>query len=113
MGGEIAKVLAKDHAEMKKKFVFQDWKKINEQRAGVDRAVQPRDQDLMLRRALRVALPTAAPTAHAATRMAASDHDLHALRPGLRLPLAVFFLLFFVAPLAMLVFVSLLHRHRA
>ena len=24
---------AKDHADMKKKFVFQDWKKINEQRA--------------------------------------------------------------------------------
>lgn len=34
MEGEIAKVLAKDHAEMKKRFVFQDWKKINEQRAG-------------------------------------------------------------------------------
>ncbi|OYU47613.1 MAG: ABC transporter substrate-binding protein [Rhizobiales bacterium PAR1] len=34
MGGEIAKVLAKDHDEMKKKFVFQDWKKINEQRSG-------------------------------------------------------------------------------
>ncbi len=34
MGGEIAKVLAKDHDDMKKKFVFQDWKKINEQRAG-------------------------------------------------------------------------------
>ncbi len=33
MEGEIAKVLAKDHAEMKKRFVFQDWKKINEQRA--------------------------------------------------------------------------------
>jgi putative spermidine/putrescine transport system substrate-binding protein len=33
MGGEIAKVLAKDHADMKQKFVFQDWKKINEQRA--------------------------------------------------------------------------------
>lgn len=33
MEGEIAKVLAKDHAEMKKLFVFQDWKKINEQRA--------------------------------------------------------------------------------
>ena len=33
MEGEIAKVLAKDQAEMKKKFVFQDWKKINEQRA--------------------------------------------------------------------------------
>jgi putative spermidine/putrescine transport system substrate-binding protein len=32
MGGEIAKVLAKDHADMKQKFVFQDWKKINEQR---------------------------------------------------------------------------------
>ncbi len=34
MAGEIAKVLAKDHAEMKAKFKFQDWKKINEQRAG-------------------------------------------------------------------------------
>jgi putative spermidine/putrescine transport system substrate-binding protein len=34
MGGEIAKVLAKDHADMKSKFVFQDWKKINQQRAG-------------------------------------------------------------------------------
>lgn len=34
MEGEIAKVLAKDHAEMKKRFVFQDWKKINEQRAA-------------------------------------------------------------------------------
>ncbi len=33
MGGEVAKVLAKDHDDMKKKFVFQDWKKINEQRA--------------------------------------------------------------------------------
>ena len=33
MEGEIAKVLAKDHAEMKTRFVFQDWKKINEQRA--------------------------------------------------------------------------------
>ncbi len=32
MEGEIAKVLAKDQAEMKKRFVFQDWKKINEQR---------------------------------------------------------------------------------
>lgn len=32
MAGEIAKVLAKDTDEMKKKFVFQDWKKINEQR---------------------------------------------------------------------------------
>ena len=44
MGGEIAKVLAKDHADMKKKFVFQDWKKINEQRRSLDRALQPRDQ---------------------------------------------------------------------
>ena len=36
--GEVAKTLAKDHAEMKKKFVFQDWKKINEQRsAWIDR----------------------------------------------------------------------------
>lgn len=34
MTGEIAKVLAKDQAEMKKKFVFQDWKAINEQRAA-------------------------------------------------------------------------------
>ena len=34
MAGEIAKVLAKDHDDMKKKFVFQDWKKINEQRAA-------------------------------------------------------------------------------
>jgi putative spermidine/putrescine transport system substrate-binding protein len=32
MEGEIAKVLAKDTAELKKKFVFQDWKKINEKR---------------------------------------------------------------------------------
>ncbi|MEY2655643.1 MAG: hypothetical protein RLZZ524_2671 [Pseudomonadota bacterium] len=38
MEGEIAKVLARDQAEMKKKFVFQDWKKINEQRAAwIDR----------------------------------------------------------------------------
>ncbi|MCM2339883.1 ABC transporter substrate-binding protein [Rhodoferax sp.] len=38
MGGEIAKVLAKDQADMKKKFVFQDWKKINENRAAwIDR----------------------------------------------------------------------------
>jgi putative spermidine/putrescine transport system substrate-binding protein len=34
MGGEIAKVLEKDHADMKNKFVFQDWKKINEQRSA-------------------------------------------------------------------------------
>ena len=34
MGGEIAKVLAKDHADMKTKFIFQDWKKINEQRSA-------------------------------------------------------------------------------
>ena len=34
MGGEIAKALAKDHADMKNKFVFQDWKKINEQRSA-------------------------------------------------------------------------------
>lgn len=33
MESEIAKVLAKDQAEMKTRFVFQDWKKINEQRA--------------------------------------------------------------------------------
>ena len=38
MSGEIAKVLAKDQDDMKKKFVFQDWKKINENRAGwIDR----------------------------------------------------------------------------
>jgi len=30
--GEIARVLVKDAAEMKKRFVFQDWKKINESR---------------------------------------------------------------------------------
>jgi putative spermidine/putrescine transport system substrate-binding protein len=34
MGGEIAKVLAKDHDDMKAKFKFQDWKKINEQRSA-------------------------------------------------------------------------------
>jgi putative spermidine/putrescine transport system substrate-binding protein len=34
MGGEIAKVLAKDHDDMKKKFVFQNWKAINEQRSA-------------------------------------------------------------------------------
>jgi len=34
ISGEVAKTLAKDHAEMKKKFVFQDWKKINEQRSA-------------------------------------------------------------------------------
>jgi putative spermidine/putrescine transport system substrate-binding protein len=34
MGGEIAKVLAKDPDDLKKKFVFQDWKKINEQRSA-------------------------------------------------------------------------------
>lgn len=34
MGGEIAKVLAKDTDELKKKFVFQDWKKINENRSA-------------------------------------------------------------------------------
>jgi putative spermidine/putrescine transport system substrate-binding protein len=34
MKGEIAKVLAKDTAELKKKFVFQDWKTINQNRAG-------------------------------------------------------------------------------
>ena len=33
MEGEIASILAKDHADMKRKFVFQDWKKINEHRA--------------------------------------------------------------------------------
>jgi putative spermidine/putrescine transport system substrate-binding protein len=34
MEGEIAKVLAKDHAEMKSKFVFQDWVAINRQRSS-------------------------------------------------------------------------------
>ena len=34
MDGEIAQVLAKDHADLKKSFVFQDWKKINEQRSA-------------------------------------------------------------------------------
>jgi putative spermidine/putrescine transport system substrate-binding protein len=34
MAGEIAKVLAKDTEELKKKFVFQDWGKINENRAA-------------------------------------------------------------------------------
>jgi putative spermidine/putrescine transport system substrate-binding protein len=33
MAGEVARVLAKDQADMKKRFIFQDWKKINEQRA--------------------------------------------------------------------------------
>jgi putative spermidine/putrescine transport system substrate-binding protein len=34
MGGEVAKVLAKDHDDMKKKFVFQDWAAINRQRSA-------------------------------------------------------------------------------
>lgn len=34
MGGEIAKVLARDHADMKGKFVFQDWAAINRQRSA-------------------------------------------------------------------------------
>ena len=46
MEGEIAKVLAKDTADMKKKFVFQDWKKINEQPLRLDRPLQPRDPRL-------------------------------------------------------------------
>jgi putative spermidine/putrescine transport system substrate-binding protein len=33
MEGEISKALAKDQDELQKSFVFQDWKKINEQRA--------------------------------------------------------------------------------
>jgi len=38
MAGEIAKVLAASQAEMEKKFVFQDWAKINQQRAAwIDR----------------------------------------------------------------------------
>ena len=34
MGGETAKVLAKDQDDLLKSFVFQDWKKINEQRSA-------------------------------------------------------------------------------
>lgn len=34
MGGEIAKVLAKDTDDLKRKFVFQDWKAINQNRAA-------------------------------------------------------------------------------
>jgi putative spermidine/putrescine transport system substrate-binding protein len=34
MGGEVASVLAKDVDDMKKKFVFQDWAAINQQRAS-------------------------------------------------------------------------------
>ena len=34
MAGEIAKVLAKDVDDMKRKFVFQDWRRINEQRSA-------------------------------------------------------------------------------
>jgi putative spermidine/putrescine transport system substrate-binding protein len=34
MTGEIAKVLAKDPDDLQKSFVFQDWKKINEQRGA-------------------------------------------------------------------------------
>jgi putative spermidine/putrescine transport system substrate-binding protein len=34
MTGEIASVLAKSPEDLKKKFVFQDWQKINEQRSA-------------------------------------------------------------------------------
>lgn len=34
MGGEIARVLAKDTDDLKKKFVFQDWAAINKQRSA-------------------------------------------------------------------------------
>ena len=34
MTGEISTVLAKDADELKKKFVFQDWKTINQQRGA-------------------------------------------------------------------------------
>ena len=34
MAGEVAKVLASSVDDLKKKFVFQDWKKINEQRSA-------------------------------------------------------------------------------
>ena len=38
MKGEIAKVLAKDRDDLMKKFVFQDWKTINQSRpAWIDR----------------------------------------------------------------------------
>jgi putative spermidine/putrescine transport system substrate-binding protein len=38
MGGEVAKVLAKDQDDLMKKFVFQDWKTINQGRAAwIDR----------------------------------------------------------------------------
>jgi putative spermidine/putrescine transport system substrate-binding protein len=38
MGGEVAKVLAKDQDDLMKKFVFQDWKTINQGRpAWIDR----------------------------------------------------------------------------
>jgi putative spermidine/putrescine transport system substrate-binding protein len=38
MKGEIAKILAKDQADLMKKFVFQDWKTINQGRSGwIDR----------------------------------------------------------------------------
>ena len=38
MGGEVAKVLASSVDDLKKKFVFQDWAKINQQRAAwIDR----------------------------------------------------------------------------
>jgi putative spermidine/putrescine transport system substrate-binding protein len=38
MKGEIAKVLAKDPDDLMKKFVFQDWKTINQSRAAwIDR----------------------------------------------------------------------------
>lgn len=34
MTGEIATVLAKSPEDLKRKFVFQDWQKINEQRSA-------------------------------------------------------------------------------
>lgn len=34
IAGEVAKSLAKDHDDMKKKFVFQDWGSINKQRSS-------------------------------------------------------------------------------
>ena len=95
MGGEIAKVLAKDHADMKKKFVFQDWKKINEQRAGLDRALQPRDQALSSAPS-RAAHRQCDPGDAAGSRLPhgrrphAPDSD-HATTCWLALPLGLFF----------------------
>ena len=34
IAGEVATALVASHDEMQKRFVFQDWRRINEQRAG-------------------------------------------------------------------------------